>query len=592
MRRSDGAPPSAQHDANRAGVVFRHEGLQIVADARLYGREELAKALGLRGSRDIGDPELIARGYQRWGNALPEHLDGDFAFVILDGARGGALVATDPMGVCPLFHRHARGQSFSFASRAPELARHLGMDARMLESRLLYPFVLIEELWHLHSRIVGIDRLLAGHACWVDAQGVKAWRYWRPEGNRPDLPRSDARRWIEETRSRLECAVRKRTEAGASMGVMLSGGLDSSSLLALAARCNPSVRAYSLRDGTRGECPETRAIDRMLEATGVEHFCLDVATLSDRSEADLALLAQMPRFDYIFNGFMPILHARAVQDGVVEIMNGLDADSLFHEGDFNLRRMREGRYGEVARDARKLDRGLGIPFMVPELRRTYLSALLPESAKRAYRRLARGARQSGALRAALIRPEAVQRLRLHEAMSERARLCLSERTLASPELPATYMHVPTVLDGVERIEERASLFGIRLCTPFLDRELIEFAAWIPLEFRFRNGRLKWIFRRAMNPYLPHDVAWRGDKLHLGSHFHRVLLRPVLDRTVRAFSDPRSGGPAIAPYVDRARFLEEAERWRGGEISGVWALAYWLALEHWLQHNADEIAWGL
>lgn len=96
----------------------------------------------------------------------------------------------------------------------------------------------------------------------------------------------------------------------------------------------------------------------------------------------------------------------------------------------------------------------------------------------------------------------------------------------------------------------------------------------------------------MNPYLPHDVAWRGDKLHLGSHFHRVLLRPVLDRTVRAFSDPRSGGPAIAPYVDRARFLEEAERWRGGEISGVWALAYWLALEHWLQHNADEIAWGL
>lgn len=150
------------------------------------------------------------------------------------------------------------------------------------------------------------------------------------------------------------------------------------------------------------------------------------------------------------------------------------------------------------------------------------------------------------------------------------------------------MQSPVVLTSVGRCDDRARHYGIQLRCPFLDRDLIDLAAWIPLELRLRNGRLKWILRKAMNPYLPHEVTWRGDKLHLGSHFNRVLLRPVLDGVLRDFA---GSGPAIAAYVDRKQFMVQAQRWLDGDIEAVWALSSWLALEHWLQHNHDRVAWG-
>ena len=117
---------------------------------------------------------------------------------------------------------------------------------------------------------------------------------------------------------------------------------------------------------------------------------------------------------------------------------------------------------------------------------------------------------------------------------------------------------------------------------------MDFAAWIPWPLRLRNGWHKWILRKAVTPYMPHAVAWRGDKFHPATHFHRAVLQPVLERVLRDFA---GSGPAIAGYVDRERFLREARLWQEGALEAVGNLAPLLCLEHWLRHNQDKVRFG-
>ena len=564
-----------------------------IADCTLYDRDRLCAELGLPPTSDEGDASLLTKAYLRWGEAMLERLDGDFAFVVCDLGAGRAFAATDPMGMRPLFYRHEPGRSFAFSTSAHELAAWTGLDPRIPESRLLDPLLNAEELAHFKPEIPRIDRLLAAHACHVGADSLRVGRYWSPTGRRPSLSENDTEGWIEGLRERMRRAVSKRVADGARVGVMFSGGLDSSALLALSCEMASveRVSAYSLLDRGDPSYPETLAIDRMIAATGATSIQCDVANLEEHGDTARAVLARVPRFDYILNGFVPYFNAMAAKSGVNVMMYGLDADALFSHGDLLLKRLRRGRYHHVLREARKADRLLGVPWLVPQVPKmqatVILSAVLPFPARRALRSMYEWMEQPAILREALVGDDAISRLQLRGRLREQSRLLRSfPRQVGG--LPASSMDRPVALDGVGRVEARTRHYGLEMRCPFMDRDLIEFAAWIPLELRLRNGRPKWILRKAMNPYLPHAVAWRGDKVHPGSHFSRVVLRPVLDQIVR---DYRGSGPAIAPYADRDRFLEAADQWRAGAIEAVWKLAPLVALEHWLQHNRDLVHWG-
>lgn len=578
-----GPPRSTWHCATDRGLI-------VVADATLYA-DPLRSSDSATGPHGLNAAQLLAAAYQRWGEQMCDHLDGDFAFVILDLRANTAFAAVDPMGVRPLLFRHVADKYFMFSTSAEALATCAGLDARIPESRLLEPLLNLEELRHFRSDIPGLKRLQAGHACRVDAKQVRSWRYWTAGRQEPGLRADDLHGWIEALRDRLQIAVRRRMADGARVGVMFSGGLDSASVLALATRFGSAsdITAYSLLDRSTGDCPETRAIDRMIAATGARIVPLDVANMQEHIEPGLRTLARVPRFDYIRNGFLPYLSSIAAASGVVAMMNGYDADSMFSEADLLRRHVRAGQFRRALLEAHRLDRGTGVPDFVPQVRRMRLLRWLPTWAEPPLREFWHRSRSSRTSRDFLLDPSAARRLQLAERMHEYHQLTRRTSDLRGPALPSSLMQIPTVIDGVARCEMRFRLGGVQMRSPFLDRDLIDFAAWIPLELRLRKGRYKWILRKAMAPYLPHGVTWRRDKLHLGSHYARVLLRPVLDKVLRDFAGT---GPAIARYVDRPRFEAEARRWLDGDISAVWALHAWLALEHWLQHNQDRVAWGL
>lgn len=564
-------------------------GLVVLADATLYEPARLAAQLGL----DPGEGDsarLLAAAYLRWGADMCAHLDGDYAFVVCDLRAATAFAAVDPMGVRPLFYRHEPGKSFAFSSRDDLLATWIGLDPRIPESRLLEPLLNLEELRHFRSDVPGLATLQAAHACRADGNDLRMWRYWTAGERRPDIAEHDIGAWIEGLRTHLHSAVRKRMADGARIGVMFSGGLDSASVLALATRIAPAgeITAYSLLDRSRPDCPETRAIDRTIAATGARLVSLDIADMQAHVAPSLHLLARVPRFNFVGNGFLPCLCTTATEAGVGAMMNGYDADSLFDEADLLQRRLRQGQYRRMLHEARRLDRGLGIADVEPQVRRLRMTQWLPAWMETRLRAIWRRSREGNRLRGFLLDRAAAQRLHLRERLREYRALTKRTQDGRGPALPASLMQIPTVIDGVARSELRCRFGAMQMRSPFLDRDLIDFAAWIPLELRMRNGRTKWILRKAMNPYLPHEVTWRGDKLHLGSHYARVLLRPVLNGVLRDFA---GSGPAIAPYVDRKGFEAQAQRWLDGDIEAVWALSSWLALEHWLQHNHDRVAWG-
>lgn len=563
-------------------------GLVVVADAMLYDRDRLLASLGPV-AENHNNACVLACAYQRWGQDMLAHLDGDYAFVVLASHGRDVFAAVDPAGMRSMFFRYRNGERLSFSTDMETLARRCELDPRIPESRLLEPLFNAEHLAHSVPEVAGIDRLLAAHSCCVDKTGLHIARYWSPGAIRPAIRDDDMNGWIDGLREVLGAAVRKRTADGVRVGVQFSGGLDSSTLLALARGMVPEDRlvAYALLDRSDQVCPETLAIDRVLAYTGARAVCVDLGGVSDYGERARALAAKAPRFVLGRNGFLLLFDQMAAASGVDVMMNGLDADALFHEGDLLERQIRAGHHADARRNVRKQDRSAYAPWMAPELKRMRYLSHLPWQVRDGLYRLRRRVTERKILRDALLSDDAVRRLRLHRRFRESWRLLLPHRMQSSP-VPTNMFLSPWIRDGAGRNAAVARHCGIEMRCPFLDRALMDFSAWIPLDLRMRNGRFKWILRKAMNPYLPHNVVWRGDKYHLGSHFDRVMLQSVLEQAVRDF---HGSGPAIAPYVDRERFLYEAERWQAGKIEAVWKLKMPLLLENWLRHNSDKVRFG-
>lgn len=563
-------------------------GLLLAADATVFDPDRLRAVLGQPAPAE-GTGALLLHAWRRWGEDMLEHLDGDYAIVVFDLRRRCAFAITDPMGMRPLFHRFDPARGFAFASSPEALAEWCGLDSRIPESRLLEPLFDAEQLAHLAPEIAGVARLPAATVFTADAGGARSRRWWRPGRRDPGLAASDEGGWTEGVRWHLQEAVRKRMADGLRTAVQFSGGLDSSAVLAIANGLvgTHRLQAFSVLDRGNPACPETRAIDVLLAASGVPATTIDIADMQATASQALEAVAGLPRFVLGRSGFLSLFERMAAGMNVDVVMNGLDADCMFFYEDLPERQIRTGRATLAMANAEKQDRQSAEPWMVEDIRRLRVTSRLPWTLRELIRDVRGRTAALPRLRSAYLREEPIVRLGLRDRM--RAHL-VSLRKPRPPihGIPTESLELPVVQDAVSRFELRARHFGVVMRCPFLDRALVEFAAWIPLELRLRDGHLKWILRKAVEDVMPATVAWRGDKVHLGSHFDRVMLQPVLERLIRDF---QGSGPAVAPYVDREAVLRDAKRWQAGELDAVWRLKMLLLLEHWLQHNADKVAFG-
>ena len=517
--------------AERQPWVHLDSGCIVVSDSRLDNRPELLRELGLTGPVDvIGDGELLHAAWQRWGSDCADRLLGDFAFAIWDPRQQSLFCARDIMGVRPFYFHYAPGRLFAFASDADALLVLADVPRRINEGRIADALLQeLEGIDRTSTFYLDVERLPPARVLQVDARHATQHEYWQPFRARPaDLPDSEEA-WAEALRVNLEQAVRSRLRSNGRVGCMVSGGLDSSSAAALGQGIVEREQHSRLPTfsaiNSQGPCAETDAIRSMLAAFDFDATCVDLQALDQVAPI---VQAQLDQLREPFDGSMTLLsavYATAAQAGVRSVMDGVPADNLYTAGD-NFRGLaRAGQWGALWREALALQRNDQSPLPVLRALQTVLGTFLPPALRRLRETRQDEAQFKQLCRDSRIAPDFAKRVGLRQRFAT-YRKDMADTRLGNPVgTPHSIMTVAYITAGVERYNRVASFHGIEPRHPFLDRRVIELHAWLPLGLRLREGRYKWILRKAMEGILPQDVAWRRGKEHIGYLFNQALLGP-------------------------------------------------------------------
>ena len=546
----------------------------VISDSRLDDRPHLLAKLGLRrGHADsIGDGELLHAAWQRWGEACVEHLLGDFAFALWAPERRRLFLARDAFGVRPLYYHHAPGRLFAFASQVdsllalPDVPRDVD-PARIADAMLGD----LEGVDSVSSFYPAIRRLAPAHSLVLGTTGSTVRRYWSvaplPDDGGP-APEAD---WPAAVRAALDLSVRRRLRASCRVGAMLSGGLDSGSVVALArqASSEPAFAVFSAIDSCAG-CTETDGIRCMHGALALESHCIDIADPSLPPE----LRVELDQLAEPFDGAMPLVTAQyvmAARAAVPVLLDGLPADVLYGIGD---RAQVQIRAGALAAGFRLLrDRSIALvqPWPRASALRSTVTALLPAPlraarreavARREYRRLLAGS---------LLDEGAAEALELKQRFLDAARVAATCRTAPDHSV----MDSPDIHAAVDRYGRVAARHGVEPRHPFLDRELVELHRRIPAALMNRDGWNKWPLRQAMAGLLPTAVAWAPPHPHLGLSFNHRVMGPLLEAKHPAVGDARNPldrGKAAAALL---KWRRQADPGAFGALLDAWLVGFWL-----------------
>lgn len=524
---------------------FTEDALTVVADARLDNRAALAATLGLPARAEAA--AVIAAAYHRWGEDCPARLDGAFAFALWDARARRLLCARDVAGVRPFFYRAAEG-ALAFAQSAQMLADPAAVPRAEAIADFLYGRVLdAESTW-----FAGVMRLPAGHSLMFEGGRCRIARHSRLA----PAPYDPARPAPETLRALLDAAVAARAEGGERVGVLLSGGLDSSTIACLLrdqrkALGAPPLPVFSMMFREPQRSNERRHLDEVLATGGFAPTVLEldgyaplqdfggllVATGGPSLSPNLACMREVVAAarargvevlldghggdEVVSHGYGLLDELAARGDWLTLLGEARGAADNYGRSRFALARRVALRAGARRRDARIIARLL-TPFdreAVPDAERPPAHLLsrdfLAES------------RLAERLRAAP-RPEAAG----GEAEQHRA-------VLADPLQPYAF-EVHAGFYGAMGVEARY---------PFWDRKVAEFCLGLPASEKLSRGWSRLVLRRAMAGVVPASVLARRDKLDFTVHLARGLVRHHHEQVMDLVA---SAASPLAPHVDLAR----------------------------------------
>ena len=554
-------------------------GCAITADVRLDNRDTLIAAL-LRdqAGRNIGDGELVLLAYLRWGTACLDHLLGDFAFAIWDAPRQRLFCARDQIGMRPFIYHHAPGTLFAFASQTEAVLAHSGVLNRINEARIA-DYLEDMEAHDLTSTFYrDLHRLPPAHALVAEGGTLRTWCYWEPASPSP-LRLADGRAYAEAFLEVFTQAVRDRLRAPpGKLGSMLSGGMDSGSVTAVAARLlhqsgAPPLPTFSATSGDP-DCIETRTI-RAAQATA--HLApTDIAIEDFPAYAD-DLLRLSQGSGEPFDGHMAMVRAVYLaghRAGVTVMLDGAGGDTALMADDMVAWRLRQGDIGGAWREAAGARRFWGAD--VSSLKTFADSArtvVVPEWLRSARRRAGAAARQRRRDRDSMVAPALAESVNLAERRAANARHVALTLDGRCTDRRALVTH-PYVAAGRERYDRVAAPLGIEPRDPFLDCRVLAFCLSLPPDQVEQFGWPKVILRRAMADLLPETVRWRTGKQHVGGQFEAQLVEHFQTKSDKLIT------PAMQNWV-RADRLALAASPANGELAvatqtSLSYLAWWMS----------------
>ena len=484
-------------------------GAVVSADASLRDRAALASCLGV--DLQLSDSELIGRAYDRWGSELCEHLRGSFAFAVVDPNKGGVLLGRDHVG-SRFLAVHERPHAIAFASTALALTGFPGVGHELDEDRLAE--LAIAAYGTSRTFVKGVQSIAPGTVRWITPDRRTVRRWWIPESIRIDTS-SSANDSALALRARFETAVERCVAGDADLGVMLSGGLDSGSVAAVAARhLSPKV-LYSYTSvpppNWSGAVPRGWIAD---ERTAVQALAAREPNLIARfvhvkglslldHQQDLWELGGVPERNPLNMVWFHECLREAAADGVTVLLTGALGNQGFSvDGPLWLAQLaRRFRFSKVVQEVRAWSNVTGSTNSAV-IRARLLWPLLPAEWRQ--RRLVRAGADplTEWLSATAIRPDRLSDLDIDHVLGD----------VASPhpdgwtrDLSRRLMTVAaqSEMEGAWRLR-----YGIELRDPTADRELLELTAEQPEWHRRSNGVTRAVCRAAMADVLPPETVNR------------------------------------------------------------------------------------
>ncbi|MCO1614411.1 N-acetylglutaminylglutamine amidotransferase [Micromonospora sp. CPM1] len=536
-------------DLSEAGaqpMVRDDLGLALVFNGCVYNYPELRDELRAAGHtfHSTSDTEVILVAYAQWGERFVDHLVGMFAVALVDRRRRRLVLARDRLGIKPLYLAESPGR-LRFASTLPALLAGGDVDTG------IDPVALHHYLsWHSivpapRTLLRGIRKLPPATVRVVEADGRSRERvYWRPEYRRdPSHDGMDAADWRAAVGDALRTAVRRRLVADVPVGVLLSGGLDSSMIVALLDDAGQHhLQTFSIGFDSRGDesGDEFHYSDLVARTFGTDHHRIRLAD-DDLGPAVRATVAAMtePMGSHDVVAFH--LLSEQVARHVKVAQSGQGADEVF------------AGYGYHHRLAASAREDAAAEFTAAFFDRDH--AELTEVVEPAY---ACDGDASGELVAADLAAPGAQ-----TAVDAVLRL-------------DTHLMLPD--DPVKRVDSMSMAWGLEVRTPFLDQDLITLAAACPPEHKLAQGG-KGVLKEVAREVLPAEVIDRPK-----GYFPVPALRnvdgPVRELVVEALGAPeaRRRGLFRRAYVDE--LLAEPDRAQAAAGSNkLWQLGL---LELWLQ----------
>jgi asparagine synthase (glutamine-hydrolysing) len=534
-------------DASNQPWVDETLGLALVFNGAIYNYKELRSELQAQGYqfRSQGDTEVVLKAYAAWGETFVERLHGMFAIAIWDSGRQQLLLARDRFGIKPLYYNQTRGY-FRFASNSQALLAAGGVDST-IDPVALHHFTLHAVVPAPRTLLRGIRKLPPGHVMVVNHEGRdRDFPYWRLEAAPANRPETEGE-WLEATRAALVKAVeRRRVIADVPVGVLLSGGLDSSLLVALLAEHGGGNDLLTFSVGFEDH-PDERGnefefSDQVAERYGTRHQKIHVPNheVLDRLPEAIDHMSE-PMVGQDAVAFY--LLSERVSQHVKVVQSGQGADEVF-AGYFWYPQMHNMLGSGAGRFA---------PFYFDRDHDEYLSMVDETYA---------GPDYTSAL------------------VEERLKAANADSYLNS----VLHFDVTTLIvdDPVKRVDNMTMAWGLEARVPFLDHELVELVIGMPAEMKIREHG-KYPLKKIARGLIPDAVIDRPK-----AYFPVPALKFVRGQFLEFMRDLLTSKACRERGLYRDEYVQsiladpehQLTRLQGSKL---WHLA---ALEFWLQRNVD------
>lgn len=550
----------------------------IVFNGEIYNHLDLRKelvALGHRFSTDHSDTEALLHAYRAWGPGFVSRLNGMWAFAIYDRAKRRLFCSRDRFGKKPFYYTLQQG-TFVFGSELGALREH-SLTPTRISTRSLRKYFAYGYIPAPGTILETVFKLPGGCSLSFDlaSRTLTVERYWDFRIEPFDSIPPDAEKvWSEQLVELLSAAVKRRLMSDVPLGFFLSGGVDSSSVAALATRHVDTARMNTFSIGfEEASFDESAYADQVAAALGTRHHT-DVLSL-DKARAllpDIVSRLDEPMGDSsLLPTYLLCKHTRAK---VTVALGGDGADELFAGYDpFRALRAAES-YSKLM--PRRMHHA--VRMIMCRLPVSHVNMSLDFRIKRTLRGLSHAPRFWCPVWMGPLAPEELSELfrepiDMEDVYSEAIEeweagegLDLVDRVLQF------YTKLYLQDDILVKVDRASMMHSLEVRAPYLDIELVDFVRRIPHRYKFRNGETKYLLKKALEPLLPRNVLYRPKKgfgVPIGSWFRHGMLE---------VSTTESWGALDSQFVRRKYADHRANRSdERAFLWNVWLFREWQAV---------------